>query len=184
MDRLPEGVTLRPLEMHRDARGSVTELFRASWPTGFAPAQWNAATSAAGVVRGVHVHPVHCDYVALVAGRVAAGLCDLRPGSPTEGRAVCIELVGEELATLVIPPGVAHGFHFLAPSIMVLGASHDFDPADELGCHWLDPALGIPWPARTALLSPRDAELGPLSALAGRLPAWRASAEAALASAG
>jgi dTDP-4-dehydrorhamnose 3,5-epimerase len=167
------GVQHRPLTMHTDARGVVTELFRAAWPTGCAPVQWNFLVTAAGVVRGVHVHPVHTDYLAVIQGRVAIGLSDLRPGSPTEGRVELVELSGGEAAGLTIPPGVAHGLYFPTAAIIVLGVSAYFDPADELGCHWRDPALGIPWPVDEAILSPRDAALGPLSALAGRLPTWR-----------
>jgi dTDP-4-dehydrorhamnose 3,5-epimerase len=48
---------------------------------------------------------------------------------------------------------------------MLLGVSHDFDPADELGVRWDDPELGIPWPADRAVLSPRDAALPSLREL-------------------
>ena len=57
---LPAGVALRPLRMHRDERGVLTEIFRESW-AGLAAVQWNAVRSAAGVLRGVHVHVRHAD---------------------------------------------------------------------------------------------------------------------------
>jgi dTDP-4-dehydrorhamnose 3,5-epimerase len=81
----PTGVAVTPLDMHRDARGVFTEVFRASWGVGFSPVQWNVVQSAQGVLRGVHVHPVHEDYLVLLLGHATLGLRDLRPGSPTLG---------------------------------------------------------------------------------------------------
>jgi len=45
--------------------------------------------------------------------------------------------------------------------------------ADELGCHWADPALQIPWPITSASLSERDAAAPALSALMAQLEPWQ-----------
>lgn len=170
MDRMrPDGVRLRPLEPHADARGVFTELHRVEWDTGVAPVQWNAVRSAAGVLRGVHVHPRHDDYLVVFAGRATVGLCDLRDRSPAGGRACCIELAGDSPTAITIPHGVAHGFFFHEPSIHVYAVSHYWDDSDELGCHWADPELGIPWPMRSAHASPRDEALPSLAALRAHL---------------
>ena len=58
-----------------------------------------------------------------------------------------VELDGERPAALAIPHGVAHGFYFHEPSLHVYAVSAYWDPEDELGCHWADPDLEIPWPA-------------------------------------
>ena len=92
--------------MHHDARGVFTEIFRTSWEVGLTPVQWNAVTSAAGVLRGVHVHIKHADYLLIVRGRASIGLRDLRRGSPTEGSAALIEMSGATLTALTIPPGI------------------------------------------------------------------------------
>ncbi|MGH7819953.1 MAG: dTDP-4-dehydrorhamnose 3,5-epimerase family protein, partial [Candidatus Binatia bacterium] len=97
------GVERRRLETHPDARGTFTEMFRESWDCGVRPVQWSLARSRAGVLRGVHVHLVHDDYLVIVDGRAAIGLRDLRRGSPTEGRAALVELSADDLAALVIP---------------------------------------------------------------------------------
>lgn len=174
--QLPHGVALRPLAPHHDARGTFTELFRASWPSAIvAPVQWNAVRSAAGVLRGVHVHPRHDDYLVVCAGRATVGLADLRPESPTAGIGVCVELSGDAPAAIEIPHGVAHGFYFHEPSLHVYAVSHYWDPEDELGCHWKDPGLGIPWPQADATVSERDAALPSLPALRARLAARRQS---------
>lgn len=173
---LPDGVELHGLEPHADARGVFTELFRDSWGLPVAPAQWNVVRSESNVFRGVHAHWRHLDYLTVVAGRATIGLHDLREGSPTEGLGTTVELAPEQPAALVIPTGVAHGFYFAEPSLHVYAVSHEWDPADELGCRWDDPELRISWPCTAPLLSDRDRELGPLS---GLRDAWRAALAAA-----
>lgn len=161
---LPSGVRLLSFAHHCDARGSLFEMFRGS-AVGFTPVQWNAVSSRAGVLRGVHAHAAHSDYLVVVEGSALVGLRDLRVESPTDGLAALVDLRGDAPRALVIPPGVAHGFYFPEPSIHVYAVSHYWDPADELGCHWADPALGIPWPDVLPSLSRRDASAGSLSAL-------------------
>jgi dTDP-4-dehydrorhamnose 3,5-epimerase len=53
-------VTLSPL---RDRRGSLTEIFRQEWVNSVVPVQWNYVQSEANVLRGVHVHVNHIDYL-------------------------------------------------------------------------------------------------------------------------
>ena len=83
-----------------------------------------------------------------------------------------VEMRGEDLSALLIPPGVAHGFYFHEPSLHVYAVSEYWEPADELGCHWADDGLGLRWPDPAPLISERDAALPPLSELK-RLPLWR-----------
>lgn len=169
---LPHGVALREITVHADERGTFSELYRAEWETGIEPVQWNFVRSAAGVLRGVHVHVRHGDYLIVVEGAATIGLVDLRPGSPTERLAATVELEGRAPRALAIPPGVAHGFCFDVPSLHVYAVSHYWDPEDELGCRFDDPALGLRWPAVPKLVSERDLALPPLAALTGRIPAF------------
>ena len=170
---LPDGTLLRPLVAHADERGVFTELYRLEWETGVTPIQWNAVRSEARVLRGVHVHVRHRDYLTLPYGRAVVGLRDLRRGSATEGLSVLVELSGDEPASLVIPCGVAHGFYFHEPSLHVYAVSEYWDPGDELACHWADPGLGIPWPSPTARVSNRDRDAQPLAALLAQLAPWQ-----------
>ena len=162
---LPHDVLLTLLDPHRDDRGTFIELFREAWPTGVHPIQWNVVASEAGVLRGVHVHPRHDDYLTVIRGAAEVGLRDLREDSPTAGVATCLKLVAECPTAISIPHGVAHGFYFSEASTHVYAVSHYWDSADELGCRWDDPALEIPWPQREAQISPRDAALPPLATL-------------------
>ncbi len=168
------GAELLPMQMHRDDRGIFTEIFREEWGTGVSPVQWNVVRSAANVLRGVHVHVKHADYLVLVDGRATVGLRDLRPGSPSENVATTVGMNAEELAALVTPPGVAHGFYFYEPSCHIYSVTHYWDMADELGCRWDDPALEIQWDIEgEPRISQRDVALPPLSGLAGKIPRYR-----------
>lgn len=162
---LPHDLGLTALQPHSDDRGTFVELFREEWETGVRPIQWNAVHSEANVLRGVHVHPRHDDYLTIVRGRATIGLRDLREDSPSAGVAACVELSAERPAAISIPHGIAHGFYFHEASTHVYAVSHYWDLADELGCRWDDPALGIPWPQQSAQISPRDEALPPLATL-------------------
>jgi len=162
---LPKGVLHQPLAPREDERGVFTEMFRDSWSLEVKPVQWNAVSSVANVLRGVHAHWRHADYLTVVAGRATVGLHDLRAGSATEGLAATVELRADRPAGLVVPPGVAHGFYFPEPSVHIYAVDHEWDTADELGCRWDEPELGIDWPCERPLLSPRDEALGSLSEL-------------------
>ena len=157
---LPEGVVVHPLTPHADPRGMLVEIFRESWGLGSRPTQWNVMTSAAGVLRGVHVHVRHVDHLVLVAGRMLLGLHDLRPWSPTSGASQLIELDASVPRAVIVPVGVAHGLYSPEPSLLVYGASHYWDPSDELGCRWNCDELRLAWPAIAPTLSERDATAG------------------------
>jgi dTDP-4-dehydrorhamnose 3,5-epimerase len=169
---LPSGVGVRPLTTHADDRGAFTELFRDEWGTGVAPVQWNFVQSEADVLRGVHCHPRHADALIVVAGTMRLGLRDLRPDAPTAGLSLTLDLHGDALQLVTIPPGVAHGFYFPVASTHVYAVDRVWDPADELGCRWDDPALELDWGMeRPVRISERDERLGSLAALCAALQA-------------
>ncbi|HVL38738.1 MAG TPA: dTDP-4-dehydrorhamnose 3,5-epimerase family protein [Fimbriimonadaceae bacterium] len=159
------GVEVLALEMHGDDRGVFTEVYRDEWGVDPRPKQWNVVRSEANVLRGVHVHIVHHDYLILVDGRATIGLADLRARSASAGATTTLEMSGGDLVALRIPPGVAHGFYFHEPSIHVYSVSEYWNLADELGCHWADPDLGIDWPGIRPHISDRDESLPPLASL-------------------
>ena len=167
----PDGVQLTALRMNRDERGWLAEIFRDEWRVGAQPCQWNATLSHANVLRGVHVHYKHVDYLVLLRGRICAGIYDARPRSPTYRMSAVIEINAEEISALRIPVGVMHGFYCYEPSLYIYGVDSYFDPGDELGCHWADPRLGIAWPCRNPSLSERDSQAGTLADVEAQLRA-------------
>lgn len=161
----PHGVILHELVSHQDERGSLTEVFRASWAAGEGFVQWNFVASKPNTLRGVHVHPVHSDFLVVLQGCLMLGLHDLRKWSPTYRLSCLVELRGEPLQGAFIPPGVAHGFYFPEHTRYVYGVTDYWNPSDELGCLWNDPQLSIQWPASAPVLSPRDREAASLREL-------------------
>ena len=157
---LPAGARLRRLEMHSDGRGCFTEIFRNNWSDGTLPMQWNAVSSRAGVLRGVHVHAGHDDLLVVVQGRAIIGLHDIRTTSPTFGLARTVKMCGAAQSSLFVPRGVAHGFYFPEDSLMVYAVSAYWDLGDEIGCHWADRDLKIAWGIDHAITSPRDSTAG------------------------
>ena len=155
------GVVISRPQVHGDHRGRFVELYRAAgMPHGFV--QSNHSRSAAGVLRGLHYHRRQDDLWYVVAGRAQVGLVDLRErgGAP---RVETHILDGEQPATIYIPRGVAHGYLALEPLELIYWVTSEYDPADELGVAWNDPALAIPWQLGSEpLVSDRDAANPPL----------------------
>lgn len=170
---LPAGVRLHPLQSHVDDRGSMTEVFREEWGAGVRPVQWNFFRSAAGALRGVHVHVVHDDVAIPLEGRVTLGLRDVREASPTYGLSIALDLSGEARSFVVIPRGVLHGFLFHEATTLLVGVTSYYDPADDVPCLWSDPELGVPWPAVPSVVSDRDRTAPPFSELLERIRPWQ-----------
>lgn len=149
-------VTLTP---YADERGRFMETFRKAW---FPQRSWeiiqsNRSDSKAGVLRGLHYHFHQVDYWYVVSGRIRAGLCDLRPGSPTYGATQIVEIGEGNPLGLFIPIGVAHGFVALTEATLTYVVDNYYDGADEHGIAWNDPDIALPWGVESPLLSPRDA---------------------------
>lgn len=152
-----DGVVVHPLTPHHDGRGNLIEIYRENWDLGCRPVQFNAVTSEPEVLRGVHVHVRHTDHLFIAAGSMTLGLHDIRPWSPTAGLSWQLDLSPAAPHAVVIPPGVAHGFYFPVPSLLLYGASHCWAPADEICCRWDCEELGLTWPTCAPILSGRDA---------------------------
>ena len=104
------GVSYGTIARHGDARGSFRELWRAGQFPGVTFVQANLSTSAAGVLRGLHLHRRQDDLWIVADGRALVALVDVRPALAGTGPGV-VE-TGELAADgwVSIPTGVAHGF--------------------------------------------------------------------------
>lgn len=172
---LPFGVTVTELAPHGDDRGTFTELFREEWATGIRPIQWNAVRSEAGVLRGVHVHPRHSDYLTVIAGEMLLALHDLRPESPTAGLSSMLALGAASPRGVMVPPGVCHGFYFPVPSLHVYSVSHYWQKDEELGSRFDAAEYGFEWPEAQPRLSPRDRDAGTYAEMRDQYLALRAA---------
>jgi dTDP-4-dehydrorhamnose 3,5-epimerase len=143
--------------VHGDSRGRFVEVYRRSWiPGGAEMVQGNRSERAPGAVVGLHYHLKQADYWSVVRGRALVGLHDLRVGSPSEGMTVTLEIDDQACRGVYIPRGVAHGFAALEPLVIAYLVDRYYDPTDELGVAWDDPALGIDWRVAKPILSKRD----------------------------
>jgi len=161
------GVKHVRLDAHGDPRGRFLETFRKEWfpERDWSTVQVNLATSAGGVLRGLHYHLRQVDYWFPVSGRIRVGLYDLRRGSPTQGGRELFELDAATPTGLYIPIGVAHGYYTLTESILTYLVDTYFDGSDERGVAWDDPDIAMPWEVRDPVLSARDLGNPRLSAL-------------------
>lgn len=158
---LIKGVFSVDLEAHGDQRGRFAEIFRKEWfpQRSWEKVQWSRSESQAGTLRGLHYHHQQVDYWHCAAGRMRAGLVDLRQTSPTRGQAQIVELDQEQLTGLFIPAGVAHGFYAVTEMMLFYLVDNYYDGQDELGIAWNDPAIGLDWRAAdTPILSERDGQ--------------------------
>lgn len=166
---LPAGVWWRLLAVDDGCTGDTVDLFDLDAARGIRLVQWNFVTSRAGTLRGVHAHARHSDYLSVLDGEMLVGLHDMRPAAATFRRSALVSMHGATPSAIVIPPGVAHGFFSPGASAHAYAVDHYWDPADELGCRWDDPALDLAWPIDRPLLSPRDREAPGYAALADAL---------------
>jgi dTDP-4-dehydrorhamnose 3,5-epimerase len=88
---------------------------------------------------------------------------------------VVVALSGENRRQLFIPRGFAHGFCVLSEMAMFSYKCSDFyNPDCDRGVLWSDQDLGIKWPIKSPLLSPKDAGLPRLRDIPEeKLPEWR-----------
>lgn len=109
-----------------------------------------------------------------VEGVVYDAVVDLRKGSPSFGKWYGVELSGEKLLQIYIPPGCTHGFCVTSETAAFMYKCTEFDSTrDERGILWNDPALGIAWPVITPILSAKDQAQCTLAAMDAELPLYR-----------
>lgn len=169
-----DGVRYGAIERHVDERGAFREVWRASART--APAayvQANLSTSAAGVLRGLHLHRRQDDRWLVTTGRALVALVDVRPMlADPDARPVVEtrELRADEWVD--IPAGVAHGFLAREPLELLYFVTNEYDGSDEHGFAWDDPTAAVPWPLDgRPILSARDRSNPSLPALVKALRA-------------
>lgn len=119
-----------------------------------------ALSESAFTVRGMHhQHAPNAEYklVRCTAGSVFDVAVDLRPDSPTFRRWVAEELSAGNRRSLLVPPGVAHGYMTLEPETeLTYWTTKRYAPESVAGVRFDDPTLGIAWPAPPAVVSDQD----------------------------
>lgn len=124
--------------------------------------QDNQSKSTKGVLRGLHFQQgehAQAKLVRVLEGKVLDVAVDIRPGSPTFGQHVAVELTGENHVQLFVPRGFAHGFVVLSNEATFFYKCDNFyNKPSEGGLMYNDPELGIDWILEEAelILSDKD----------------------------
>lgn len=163
---IPGLVLFKPL-VFKDSRGYFKELFKASEFSSLGLSkvfvQDNLSFSRKGVLRGLHYQREPFSQGKLVSclkGKIFDVAVDIRPESPYFGKWIALELSDENHYLFYIPPGFAHGFQVLSEEALVwYKCTAEYAPEHEAGIIWNDPDLGINWPFKNPILSPKDASL-------------------------
>ncbi len=162
---IPEVIIIQP-QVHGDQRGYFFESFRQDLFSRQIPGvefvQDNESLSVYGVLRGLHYQLppfAQSKLVRVVTGKVLDVALDIRKGSPSFGRHVCLELSRENKRQLFIPRGFAHGYLVLSrQAVFQYKVDNLYSRQHERGIAYDDPSLGIDWilPQEKLLLSTKD----------------------------
>ena len=120
----------------------------------------HSLTSEAGVIRGMHMQlGASAEYkiISCISGEVFDVALDLRRNSQTFLKWHSVILAPGEYNSLLIPPGVAHGFQSLEENSELLYLhTENYSPNDEFGVSFHDPRVNIKWPWLPTHVSDRD----------------------------
>jgi dTDP-4-dehydrorhamnose 3,5-epimerase len=157
------GVMLIEPQPISDDRGHFARLYCpeefAQAGIAFTPTQTSLSFNPARhTLRGMHycVEP-ESKLVRCTRGRIFDVAVDIRRDSPTFRRWFGVELDPIQTRSLYVPPGVAHGFLTLEPECDVIyQIDRPYRPGFDAGLRWNDPQFAVQWPARPAVIDPRD----------------------------
>lgn len=161
--KLKDCVIIEP-KVYGDHRGFFLETFQADRYREMAGinlpfVQDNHSRSTKSVLRGLHFQKTKPQgkLVRVVSGEVYDVVVDIRQGSSSFGQWEGVILSGVNKRQLWIPPGFAHGFVVLSDTAdFEYKCTAYYDPADEGGLIWNDPAMAISWPVESPILSDND----------------------------
>ena len=171
------GVLMVDPQVFHDERGFFLETFSvprlAGTPLPQHFAQDNHSRSAQSVIRGLHYQLDHPQgkLVHVARGKIFDVAVDIRRGSATFAKWFGMELSDENLASLWVPEGFAHGFCVLSEvADVIYKCTVPYKAADDRGIVWNDPLIGIEWPIHDPVLSPKDAAYAPITSDRDDLP--------------
>jgi dTDP-4-dehydrorhamnose 3,5-epimerase len=121
--------------------------------------QDNHSYSRKGVVRGLHFQwePPMGKLMRVTRGAAFLVAVDLRVGSPTLGRWAGVEATAENRRQVWAPASFARGFCALTDDVEVqYKCTGTHNASADAAIRWDDPAIGIEWPIRNAILSEKD----------------------------
>lgn len=119
-----------------------------------------SSTIEKATIRGMHYQEKPFEEAKLVTclkGEIFDVVVDIRKSSPTYGQSFSIVLSDENLKSILIPPGFAHGFQTMKDNCNVLYLhSLPHNKESERGLNPFDPSLDINWPLSVSKISDKD----------------------------
>ena len=113
-----------------------------------------------GTVRGMHYQmPPYTEIklIRCVQGKVIDVAVDIRRNSPTFLKSVAVELSSENMLSILIPAGFAHGFQTLEDNTSLIYHHTEYFKAEaNAGLRPDDPQLSIQWPLPFVNISEKD----------------------------
>jgi len=123
----------------------------------------HSVTRQKGAIRGMHYQRPPASEIKIircVGGSVFDVMVDIRKGSPTFMKWHGVEISKDNMRMVYIPEGFAHGFQALSANAeLIYHHSEFYNPENEQGIKFDDPALAITWPLPFSTVSPRDQNL-------------------------
>ena len=161
-----QGVEYYKTQTIPDSRGSFTKLFNEGWRISeeLRVSEIFTSYSTRSVVRGMHLQVgkrANWRVISVVNGSAFDVLIDLRSNSETYGLIISKILESQGTSTVVVPPGVAHGFQALENTQLIYVTTCAYDADFDTGVSVS--SLEIDWPIPNFVLSDRDKSLPNLS---------------------
>lgn len=113
-----------------------------------------------GTLRGMHFQ--YSPYsetklIRCVQGKIYDVAVDIRKNSSTFLHYFAVELSAENMLSILIPDGFAHGFQTMEDnSALIYHHTQFYTPKADSGLRYDDPVLKINWPLTTANVSEKD----------------------------
>ena len=165
-----KGVLLFETEIHKDSRGSFSEVYKESDYFRFLPKdinfiQDNESISQYGVLRGLHFQKKPLEQSKLIRvskGEIQDLIVDIRKESDTFGQYISIILSKENQKQVFIPKGFAHGFLTLSNTAIInYKVDNYFSKENDSGVLFNDSDINIEWnlPKSDLSISEKDLNL-------------------------
>jgi dTDP-4-dehydrorhamnose 3,5-epimerase len=153
------GVHYYKVNKYHDSRGFLSKTYstEALFANPLVIAESFFTLTKKGVIRGMHlqINQAASDRViSVIKGRIFDVLIDLRENSPSFTHINTIELSCEDVGSVFVPKGVAHGFQALDESITHYVASTNYSEKLDVGVNVN--SINVNWPLPDPIISDRD----------------------------
>lgn len=158
------GVQLFDNSLFKDSRGSFQRIYDQNETSKITEKVFIQSSlsrnTTEGTLRGLHFQRFpskEWKLITCIRGRLLDVLVDIRQNSETYGQHIQTELAEDRPTSLLVPPGIAHGFQTLCDDTWVLYQMTDiYEPGLAGRLHFRDSNLDISWPRKVTVVSKED----------------------------